>query len=54
MNTACGHLKVGQNNFDAIGTDVCRGTGFHNFLNGFHARPDTGKATECNGVNAKI
>ena len=54
VQTAVRHLELGQHNAHALGVDHHRGAGLHHLLDGFHARPHTGKTAEGNAMNAIV
>ena len=54
VDAACWHVEFRQDNFDAVRIDLRGGTGLHNFLNRFHARPDAGKAAQRDAVDAHV
>ena len=55
VHAAWRHLHVGgQHNAHALGVNLRRGRGLHNFLNGLHARPHAGIAAHGNGVQAQV
>ena len=48
------HFKIRQCDLHAIGVNVSSSTGLDNFLNGLHARPNTCKSAEPNGMHAQV
>ena len=54
MHAACRHLEVRQHNLDALRVDHRSGAGLHNFLDGFHARPNAGKTAHGKCMHTQI
>ena len=54
MHAACWHLEIRQHNLHALRVDHCSGAGLHNFLDGFHARPDAGKTAHGKCMHTQI
>ena len=54
MHAARRHLKIRQNNLDALWVNHRCRAGFHNFLDGFHARPNTGEAAHGKCMHTQI
>jgi len=48
------HLKFRNDNLQTLRVNVHRGAGFDNFLNSFHAGPDTGKSAERKTVQTEV
>ena len=54
MHAACWHLEVRQHNLHALRIDHRSGAGLHNFLDGFHARPNAGETAHGEGMHTQI
>ena len=54
MHAAGRHVELRNDDLQTLRVNVYRGTGLDNFLYGFHARPNAGKATECKTVQAEV
>ena len=48
------HLKLRNNDLQTLRINVYRGTGLDNFLNGFHAGPDTGETAHRKAVQTEV
>ena len=48
------HIKLRDNDLQTLRINVHRSAGFDNFLNGFHAGPDTGEAAHCKTVQTEV
>ena len=54
MHAACWHLKIRQHDLDAFRVDHRSRTGLHNFLDGFHARPNAGETAHSKCMHTQI
>ena len=54
MHTARRHLEIRQHNLHALRVDHGSGAGFHNFLDGLHARPNAREPAHGKGMHTQI
>ena len=54
MHAACRHLKIRQHNLHTLRVDHRSRAGLHNFLDGFHARPNAGETAHGEGMHTQI